>query len=73
MYGGIKALKRVEKILQERGLPEVFAKASQVTNELTEFKPLVPIIVSLRNDGMRERHWNKVSIRHAGDTLQRLG
>ncbi|CDJ34396.1 uncharacterized protein EMH_0001030 [Eimeria mitis] len=60
VYGGIKALKRVEKILQERGLPEVFAKASQVTNELVEFKPLVPIIVSLRNDGMRERHWNKL-------------
>ncbi|CDI85223.1 hypothetical protein EPH_0053350 [Eimeria praecox] len=60
VYGGIKALKRVEKILQERGLPDVLAKASQVTNELVEFKPLVPIIVSLRTDGMRERHWNKL-------------
>ncbi|OEH74384.1 dynein heavy chain related protein [Cyclospora cayetanensis] len=73
--GGIKALRRVEKIFQERSLPAVFEKASEITTELNGFKPLVPIIVSLRNDGMRERHWNRLFERigkpqlHDGSTL----
>ncbi|KAL8455649.1 hypothetical protein Emag_000471 [Eimeria magna] len=60
VFGGIKALNRVEKILKERGLTSVLAKASEVMNELVDFRPLVPIIASLRNEGMRERHWSKL-------------
>ncbi|KAL8439659.1 hypothetical protein Efla_004567 [Eimeria flavescens] len=60
VFGGIKALHHVEKILHERGLTTVLAKASEIRAELQDFKPLVPIIVSLRNGGMRERHWNKL-------------
>ncbi|KAL8435730.1 hypothetical protein ACSSS7_002267 [Eimeria intestinalis] len=60
VFGGIKALNRVEKILKERGLTAVLAKASELMHELVEFRPLVPIIASLRNEGMRERHWSKL-------------
>ncbi|KAL8275069.1 hypothetical protein Esti_000948 [Eimeria stiedai] len=60
VFGGIKALNRVEKIFKERGLASVLAKASEVMNELVKFRPLVPIITSLRNEGMRERHWSKL-------------
>lgn len=70
VYGGIKALRRVEKVLQERNLLAVLAKASGVMSELAEFKPLVPIIVSLRNEGMRERHWNKVGLFFSDGTQQ---
>ncbi|XP_023309976.1 dynein heavy chain 1, axonemal-like [Anoplophora glabripennis] len=33
--------------------------AVQIKNEIDDFKPLIPLIQSLRNPGMRQRHWHK--------------
>jgi len=35
--------------------------ASNILNQVTNFKPEVPLIVTLRNPGMRERHWNMIA------------
>jgi dynein heavy chain len=31
--------------------------AIEVKNQIEEFKPLIPLLLSLRNPGMRQRHW----------------
>lgn len=33
--------------------------ALEVKRQIEEFKPLIPVLLSLRNPGMRQRHWDK--------------
>ena len=35
--------------------------ASQIKDSIKAFQPKVPIVVAIRNPGMRERHWEKIS------------
>jgi dynein heavy chain, axonemal len=35
--------------------------ADQILGQVTDFKPDVPLIVCLRNPGMRDRHWNTIA------------
>jgi dynein heavy chain len=37
------------------------AVATAVKEKVDEFKPVVPIAVALRKDGMVDRHWDQVS------------
>ena len=33
----------------------------QVKGQLEEFKPKVPLMVALRKQGMKDRHWQNIS------------
>lgn len=33
--------------------------AIEIKNQIENFRPLIPLIQSLRNPGMRQRHWHK--------------
>eukprot|EP00912_Choanoflagellata_sp_UC4_P002384 UC4_evm1s1504 len=44
-----------------KNYPECQKIAEQVQNWTKEFAPFVPLIQALRNPGMRERHWVKLS------------
>lgn len=35
--------------------------AQQIKDEIDTFKPFIPLIQSLRNPGMRNRHWEQLS------------
>ncbi|ERL92012.1 hypothetical protein D910_09334 [Dendroctonus ponderosae] len=35
--------------------------AVDVRNQIDDFKPMIPLLQSLRNPGMRQRHWEKLS------------
>ncbi|RKO93938.1 dynein heavy chain, N-terminal region 2-domain-containing protein, partial [Blyttiomyces helicus] len=35
--------------------------ATQIKDEMDEFKPYLPLIQALRNPGMRDRHWDQLS------------
>lgn len=35
--------------------------ANKIKAQVMEFIPEVPLIVTLRNPGMRERHWEKIA------------
>ena len=35
--------------------------AAQVKQEMDDFRPFMPVVVALRNPGMRDRHWEQVS------------
>ncbi|KAI9104654.1 dynein heavy chain and region D6 of dynein motor-domain-containing protein [Phlyctochytrium arcticum] len=41
--------------------PGCLAVATQIKEEMDEFKPYLPLIQALRNPGMRERHWERLS------------
>lgn len=43
--------------------PEVLAIANQTQQQLSDFKPHIPLIQALRNPGMRARHWTELSDR----------
>jgi dynein heavy chain len=42
-------------------MPSILTIAKTVQKRIHEFKPNVPLIVSLRNPGLRERHWKEIS------------
>ena len=41
--------------------PGCLAVASQIKQEMEEFKPYLPLIQALRMPGMRDRHWDRLS------------
>ncbi|PRP75973.1 hypothetical protein PROFUN_01689 [Planoprotostelium fungivorum] len=44
-----------------RDRPECLAIALEIQGQISAFKPHIPLIMSLRNPGMRPRHWNALS------------
>jgi dynein heavy chain len=52
---------------KERDLPDSFAKvmalATKSKGEIDQFKKKVPLLVALKRDGMKERHWEDISTR----------
>lgn len=46
------------RIFQE--IPAVASVASDIRNQMDDFRPLIPIIQSVRNPGMKERHWEEL-------------
>lgn len=60
---GAKALIKVLKAFEEGGenTAHVLEIAREIKSQLDEFTPLLPLIVGLRNEGMRDRHWKQVS------------
>ncbi|KAJ3073482.1 Dynein heavy chain 1, axonemal [Podochytrium sp. JEL0797] len=44
-----------------KNIPGCLSVATQVKDEMDEFKPNLPLIQALRNPGMRDRHWDRLS------------
>lgn len=53
----LKNLNKSTKAFERLGLPQCNTIAAQVRDEVDAFRPKVPLITSLRNPGMRDRHW----------------
>lgn len=47
--------------MKERNIDEIKSIAEKIKGELDEFKPKVPLLVALRNEGMTDRHWKSIS------------
>lgn len=41
--------------------PSNLELAARLKSEMEDFKPNLPLIQALRNPGMKERHWTKLS------------
>lgn len=52
-----KALKQFEKL----GVKGCIDISTTIKDEIGAFRPHVPLILSLRNPGMQERHWNQLN------------
>ena len=53
----LRNLAKSAKTFERLGLPQVNTIAAQVRDEVDLFRPKVPLIIALRNPGMRDRHW----------------
>jgi dynein heavy chain len=42
-------------------LRKILKIAEDMRNSIEEFKPQVPIVMALRTDGMKDRHWEMLS------------
>jgi dynein heavy chain len=80
--GGIRVLfKTIRALKEDEDKKAIVSIAEKIKTELEEFKPYLPLIIGLRNDGIRERHWEQISAKcgvHVGPdmegglTLQRM-
>ncbi|KUF99279.1 Cyclin-P3-1 [Phytophthora nicotianae] len=52
-----KALKQFEK-LNVKGCSSI---AAMIKDSIAEFRPHVPLILSMRNPGMQDRHWSQIN------------
>lgn len=56
----LRNLNKSAKTFERINLPQCGSIAAQVRDEVDLFRPKVPLIVALRNPGMRDRHWNEL-------------
>jgi dynein heavy chain len=49
------------KYFKDRSMGQIVAIGEKVKQEMEKFKPNLPLMVALRKDGMKERHWTEVS------------
>ena len=49
------------KYFKDRSMSQIVAIGEKVKQEMEKFKPNLPLMVALRKDGMKERHWSEVS------------
>lgn len=57
----LRVLMQTIKIFRDRDLPPILKITEQVKVEFDEFRPKVPLMVALRKQGMKERHWEQIS------------
>ena len=55
------AITKAAKFFNKMEMKEQMEIANQIKAQVTEFRPEVPMLVTLRNPGMRDRHWEKIS------------
>lgn len=49
------------KYFKDRSMSQIVSIGEKVRQEMDSFKPKLPLMVALRKDGMKERHWKEVS------------
>jgi dynein heavy chain len=57
----LRNLQKSAKTFERNNLSQCNVIAAQVRDEVDQFRPKVPLIVCLRNRGMRERHWDELA------------
>ena len=55
------AINKAAKFFVKAEMAEQTAIATQIKAQVADFRPEVPSLVTLRNPGMRDRHWEKIS------------
>mgnify|MGYP000067473068 CR=1 FL=1 len=56
-----KNMHRSVKAFQKGDTPGCLAIAQEIKAKVDEFKPHIPLVIALRNPGMRDRHWDDLS------------
>ena len=57
----IKTINKVIRYFREKEQPSILKIGETIKNDLDKFKPLVPLALALRKDGMKDRHWEQLS------------
>ena len=58
-----RSLNKSGKTFEKLNLSKCNVIAEQVRAEVEEFRPKVPLIIALRNAGMRDRHWEDLAVK----------
>lgn len=61
MEESIRSLVGVIRVFKEKGLSQIVAVGDKVKAEMDKFKPNLPLMVALRKEGMKDRHWKAIS------------
>lgn len=61
MSNAIKTINKVIRYFREKEQPGILKIGEIIKTDLDKFKPLVPLAMALRKDGMKERHWDQLS------------
>jgi dynein heavy chain len=56
-----KTMSQVIRYFRDKELPDILKIAEGIKAEVEEFKPQVPIVMALRTEGMKDRHWEALS------------
>jgi dynein heavy chain, axonemal len=56
-----KTMAQVIRFFRDKDLPKILKMAEDLKKEIEDFKIQVPIVMALRTEGMKERHWNMLS------------
>lgn len=56
-----RSIINANKYFKDKSMPHIASIGEAVKNNMEEFKPKLPLMVALRKDGMKERHWAEVS------------
>lgn len=56
-----KVMSQVLRALRDKELPGIVRIAETIKESVEEFRPQVPIVMALKTDGMKERHWEQMS------------
>lgn len=57
----MKLIGQCYRYFRDRNAPKIFEIADKMKNQIDNFKPMVPLAIALRKDGMKERHWQAIS------------
>ena len=57
----IKAINQVARYFKDKDFPQITANAQVMKAKVDAFKPVVPLALALRKQGMKDRHWDQVS------------
>jgi len=52
---------QVIRSFRDKELPEILKIAEHLKADVEEFAPQVPVVMALRTDGMKDRHWTALS------------
>lgn len=56
-----KVMAQVMRAFRDKDMGDIMKIAENIKNSVEEFKPQVPIVVALRTQGMKERHWGMLT------------
>ena len=54
----MKTMGQVCRYFNDRDFPKITANAMSMKEKIDDFKPVVPLALSLRKEGMKDRHWD---------------
>lgn len=72
MEDSFKTLTGVLRYFKDRDIEPMCKITDVIKVQLDQFRPKVPLMVALRKDGMKERHWEQISEK-VGFTVQPTG
>ena len=61
VFASFKTMQKTLNYFKAKELTDIINIASVMKNKIDEFRPVVPVAVSLRKEGMKDRHWEALS------------